>query len=199
MVIQGLLVLTTFASVVQILAAGAALWIFKRIDWKNFLGLTVFPCLGGLYYYFHSPQFHFWVKENYGELIFYNISWDQWVVGLMYLAVWLGGLSGLIQGRLKPEGGAVFILTGVMLTYAWLSLAGIHRQAVEPSGGFEFNFRHLMYLTPAGLIGAALWAAELGQAWKNYRWKRINLSIILGGLLALRILNVLPLIVGWYL
>jgi len=192
-----LMAITAIFSLAQIVIVSGLLWLLGERRWREYILLTVIPCIICLFYYLHAPRYRFWFDPINPplKLITTCVPKEQMIIFGMYAVVFfiftfIAPRPLLLRGsKVKEEGKIFFGLMALMFAAAGALLIIFKMGDTGGPEGFAIASRYFVYLTPVGIIAVTLFSIHLCQIFKENSWMRINLYILFGGLLILRFLK----------
>jgi len=116
---------------------------------------------------------------------------------MFYAAIMLGGI--LVRFRLRPGAGAVpfsneglayLFFSALMIIFAAAILVMFKLQEAGKMIGFQISNRYFMFLTPVGIIATVLFSLDMFRACRGRFWLQAGITVILGGMLAFRVMKV---------
>lgn len=184
-----LLCLTVSLGVVQTVLGSALLFLLSGRDLRLHGWATVLPVSVGMFYGLQAPRYVFNLPQNWPALV-----WDNFPIE--YFLVFAAGMVVLWTDRkkqdpLRPQLGLT-LLTIVMLMAACAIIAVLAVLSDPAHQRFEIASRYFVFLSPLSIMVCLMMAMELLNFFWGSRWVTVNVYVILGGLLILRLLRVLP-------
>ena len=198
-----LLSFTVVISIVQVFLVSLALWLFKERRWQRYVGLTLLPAAVSVFYYFHSPQYHFVFSNTISQLIGASLPKDRMLILVLY-PLFLGWYYWRDKGKVSVsdgfwrEGTSFLFLSALMVLSAIAVLLKLKMSVVEGRPGFQVSNRYLIYLTPVGIIGVTLFSIHILRAFQKNKWAKLILILVFAGLLLLRAMRTYGQLQGIY-
>jgi hypothetical protein len=187
-----LLSLSAIFGVLQILVVSALLWILKERRWQCYVLLTAVPlALSLISYSTRNVKFALWFREGPWELILQAVPGEYFILLAVSGALMVRSLM-TAKGAFPPYWGLAggTLLAGAVIMGFFKLVAG------DGSRGFAISSRYFIFLLPAVILAVTLAAADLWRLFKNDRWMRMNVLLLVGGLLAVRLLETYISILG---
>ena len=184
--IHGMLAFTNILSVIQIAGASVFLWIFKQKKFNDYIWAAVVPLLICAMYYDPSLSSSFVVKGN-------PFGLEETVVHREWMYVFL--IYGIFLGFGRNAQHKHFVLFVTALIVASSGMVAYYKFAGHGDGRL-FAHRYLLYLVPITIMGLTCLVADIFRVFKHDRWICTMLTIILGGLLLIRLLRTYMLVLG---
>lgn len=181
--VHWLMALTITLSVVQIIAVGAALWMFRRPRLIWYVLLVLVPVGICAYYYIHTRHNPYFFIDGPVALINANIPKDRFFIIFISAAVLIlqcRGKKCMAHLEIKYLVFLLLLLGGFGLVLLKLNLA----QAADHKG-FQVPSRYFLPLLPAGVVGTVLFSVYLVSAFPSRVW-RAALMVILAAFLVFR-------------
>ncbi|MDO8675105.1 MAG: hypothetical protein Q7K71_03170 [Candidatus Omnitrophota bacterium] len=189
--IHWLLALTSIISAVQITAAGAVLWMFRRPRLLWYVPLVLLPLGICGFYYIHSPQYLSYFVDGPVALINANISKDRLFFIFMSALVLIVQCRGKDwKAHLEIKYLAFFLL---MLGGFGLLLLKLKYGQGEGQKILQISNRYFLSLTPAGIVGTVLLSEYLIRAFPSRVWRAAAI-VILAGFLVFRAYRTIQLV-----
>ena len=196
---------TVIMSIVQVVVVSVVLWLFKDRNWKRYIGLTIIPSLISIFYYSRAIKFQFSFPNTPIQLIGASIPKDRVLILVLY-AVFLGGYylyeknkTPRIKDKLHKEGTAFLVLTMLMLLSAIVVIIRCKMSLVHGRIGFPVSNRHVIYLTPIGIIAVTLFSIHFYRTFADHKWARILMILAFCGLLIFRVIRTYGQLQGLYI
>ena len=181
-----LLSLAVVFGVVQVLIVSILLYMFHEKELTKYFFSAILPLGIGSFYYFHSPKYNFILPRDWASLIFDNVPLE-WL--LIVSGFGVAAALGFFSGQKEKAGVNFGIFTGATLT-AVLALIGILGFKYNPHHeSFEISSRYFVFLAAVGTVGVSLFSIVLFRHFAQSRWMKLNLAVVLGGLLLLRLIR----------
>lgn len=177
MVVHWLLALTSMVSAVQIMAAGAALWIYKRREPSLYLPLIIIPLGICCFYYFRAPHYQFFLDVSPLVLISDNIPIYRLFV-ILVTAVFLIFRYRSENWSAKIEIKYLIFLL-LMLASFWLVLLKMKLSQPPGHNGFGVCNRYFMSLIPASIVSTVLYSVYLMRIFPSKIWALLVAAFML--------------------
>ncbi len=183
-----LLSFTLVLGAVQAVQASLTLWLFHKRRLPRYFGLAVVPVAIAFFYYERSPKFKFWFDEGPVQLILHNVPLEYWILLVIFAALLLFfKISPKMKNISKDRDACYFIFAIAMSMVAAALLMHLKWKAIpQGEGGFAVSYRYFLFLVPLSAIAVTLAVKNLWQWFKNDPLMRLNIGILVGGLLLLR-------------
>ena len=190
-------------SLTSVFGAAQAIWgsilIFlrdKRVFVKDFLTLLLVPALIGIFYYLQAPKYLLRVG-NFMELIYSNVSLERLVIlGMCAIVIFI------LRNRLAKTFVEAFTYLLVffigLLSLAACLIAFYKAQHVAGQQGFELASRYFVYLAPISSLLVMVALMCVLRIFGKSVWKRLNICLILLGLIVVEALRTYSFLVGYY-
>ncbi len=178
-----LLALTSIIGAVQIVAAGAVLWMFRRPKLLWYVPLVLIPVGICGFYYIHSPQYLSYFVDGPAALINANIPKDRLFFIFMAALVLIFQCRGKNWKAYLEIKYLVFLL--LMLGAFGLLLLKLKHGQPEGPRVLQVSNRYFLSLTPTGIVGIVLFSEYLVRAFPSKVW-RAAVFVILAGFLVFR-------------
>lgn len=176
-VVHWLLALTTFFSVVQILAAGTVLWIFQRRGTWWLVPMVLVPLGTCGFYYVHAPHYNFYFVNGPLALINANIPKDRLFMIFMIAIIFIIQRRGQDwKSHLEIKYLAFLLL---MLGAFGLMLLKLKYGQTQGPGSFQISSRYFLSLVPAGIMGVVLFSEYFLRAFPSRTWKLAAMAILI--------------------
>ena len=174
--IHWLLALTSTASAVQIMAAGAVLGMFHRPKLLWYVPLVLLPVGICGYYYIQAPHYSFYFVDGPLALINANIPKDRFFFIFMSALVLIFQCRGKnCMGYLEIKYLVFFLL---MLGAFGLLLAKLKYAQAQGGQGLQISNRYFLSLTPGGIVATVLLSEYLIRAFPTRVWKAAAVVIL---------------------
>ena len=193
-VVNWLLAFTVIFSVVQNLAVCGVLWLWGRRRLRDHILLLLVPFGIAMFYYVHSPKYHFWFAEGFDKLLGAALPIDRLGTIMLALGVWAISKAGWFKRFFAPPQKtqvnvlSAGLLFGVIVYVGCLAV--LYKFKIDARGymdGFQVSNRYFMVLAPTGIFLTSFAAYYLAVTpkgiVKNGAW------ILLAVLLLFRILR----------
>lgn len=164
-IIKGLIVshwllsITVVFSVITNIAVSVILWQNGMRKIKYHVLLLLVPTVSSLFYYFHAPQYQFFIKNGAMKLLGANLAVDRMFIIACALFFWFLAQRHSLKKWFHPItpsghlqfgtiiGFGVMVLAGCVAVYLKLKMGqSLHAE------GFEVSNRYFMLLTPIGIM-----------------------------------------------
>ncbi len=178
-----LLAFASIISAVQIIAAGAVLWMFHRPRLLWYVPLVLLPLGICGFYYIHVPYSPSFFVDGPAALINANIPKDRLLFIFMSALVLIFQCRGKnCMAYLEIKYLAFFLL--MLGAFGLLLLKLKYGQAVGRQG-MQISNRYFLSLTPTGIVGTVLLSEYLIRAFPSRVW-RVAAVVILAAFLVFR-------------
>jgi len=191
-----LLSLTITLGLAQIVILSFLLWIIHDRSLRRHLFLTSIPVSICLFYYFITPKTltKYYPLSDPGSLLYACVG-KGWVSFFFIYTIVLIGYF-FYKKMKSPENnfigdqntfsiGRVFlVLTGLMYFFAGIILAMLMSRIAPPQEAAHYiHERYFLFLVPVAIVSITIFSVEIFRFLKKNKWMRINIVILLGGLL----------------
>ncbi len=192
--VHWLLSLTVIFSVIQHIAVCVVLWLWGRRQWKEYIALLLIPTGIALFYYAHSPKYHFWFAEGFDKLLGAALPVDRLGLIILALCVWALSQAAWFKRWFDPIHKVQFNVLAAGLLFGTIIYAGclavLYKFKMGQYGymeGFQVSNRYFMALAPTGIFVTTFAAYYLAVIPKGVLKK--GAWILLAVLLLYRILR----------
>ena len=189
--IHWLLALASVISAIQIMAAGAVLWMFLRPKLLWYVPLVLLPLGICGFYYIHAPQYPSHFVDGPVALVNANIPKDRlFFIFVTALVLIFQCWRKNWKARLEIKYLAFFLL---MLGGFGLLLLKLKYGQGEGQKILQISNRYFLSLTPAGIVGTVLLSEYLIRAFPSRAWRAAAI-VILAGFLVFRAYRTIQLV-----
>ncbi len=186
-----LLALASVISAVQIMAAGAVLWMFHRSRPLWHVPLVLIPLGICGFYYIHAPHGPAYFVDGPAALISANLPKDRLFFIFMAALVLIFQCRGKDwKAHLEIKYLVFFLL---MLGGFGLLLLKLKYGQVQGQEGLQISNRYFLSLTPTGIVGTVLLSEYLIRAFPSRVW-RATAIVILAAFLVFRFQRMIQLV-----
>ncbi len=198
--IHVLLALTSVAAAIQITLVSLSLWLWKERKKERFIFLFFLPLALILFYQFRAPHFQYQMAGNPLEMIYSNLPLDR--VGLIFGFILLAYVQRYFKlcslSTLKAhQEQIIYLIYAILLFLAVLGVVGLFVW-INHYQGFVITPRYFIFLSGVGMFATIFSSLGLWRMFKEDPWMRINILIVLVGLLAVRFLRAYMYTIGQY-
>ncbi len=179
--VHWLMALTISLGIIQILAAGVALWMFHRPKLLWYIPLVLIPLGICGFYYLHAPHYPLFFVDGPVALISANIPKDRlFIIFMSAVVLFLQCRRKNTMARLEIK-YLVFLL--LLLGGFGLVLFTLKYGQAEGQHGFRISSRYFLPLLPMGTVGTVLFSVYLVSAFPSRVWRAAAIMILAGFLL----------------
>jgi hypothetical protein len=162
----------------------------------KFVGILAVPVGIGSFYLWHAPKYPFRVG-NAMDLILMNVSMDRLLVlagCVLFIACYPPWRKNLMQ---NAENCLILFFLGLLMMSLTLILF-YYLQHVPGQQGFELASRYFVNLAPVSTL-ILIWMAARGlNSFLKDGWVRMNIYLMLVGLIMIESLRTYTLLMGFY-
>ncbi len=192
-VVHALLSLTVVFGVMQAVVASGLLWLFKEKRLSQYLWLTAFPVVTGLFYYLGAPKYHFWFADGGPcQLLLTCVPAEYFLIGAVGAVFLVFSHAAGKRPAKEADGGRglayAFFLLMFLPAFVVLGLFQMS-QVTDHQQGFEISHRYLIYLTAVSIIAINVCCLDVFRALKDRPWLRLNVLVVVTGLLLISFLK----------
>jgi len=189
---------TVVFGLVQVLIATFFMFICGERDWRHYVVLTIIPISICVFYYFHTSPFYFWFTSPPISMIYANIPQEWLVLIIVYVFYICIHTFQTLKGKRQGIRACIksiwqersFIYVSLLVIMAGFALLGYFKLIeVTDRGRFAVVWRYFVFLAPVGVITVVLISIDLMRSFQKYKWIQLNIIIVLGGTLLLRLIK----------
>lgn len=154
-----LLSLTVIFSIIQNTAVCLILWVWGHKRLRDHVLLGGIPTAIVMFYYTHSPKYHFWFAEGFDKLLGASLPLDRLGLILLALCVWALAQAPWFKKWFTAVPKAQVNILGAALIFGAIIYAGciavlykFKMDAYPYMEGFQVSNRYFMVLAPAGIF-----------------------------------------------
>ncbi len=190
MLTHGLLSLTIAFGAVQSVVAAACLWLAGRGRWGRVFGLLIVPCAIAAFYFKQSPQFKYWFKDGPVLLMLQNVPLEYVILFVLCLAAGYY-LKSKAAGSQESLARGYLPFAVLMLLSACFVLGYLKMKAHSGTEGFAISGRYFLFLIPVVTLALVFMIRDVWQRLNHDALLRLNVIVIVAGLLLLRVIKAL--------
>lgn len=196
-IVHCLLSLTSAFGMLQAVLVAMLYFFFKRSHQiSRYLWILCIPLALGLFYQYQAPKYQFHVGDMI-SLLSMHLSLDR----LIFLSVYLSCVFVIPNWRRQwvsmAENCVVLFFFGLLL--ACVSLIMYYQSLhVPPDVGFGLAPRYFINLAPVGSLAIILSAHRALVHFKDDRWARFNVHLLLVGLILIEAIRTGTFMIGFY-
>jgi hypothetical protein len=185
-VINVLLALTVVVGIVPVAIVSIMLYILRARSLTATVLSTILPIGITAFYYSQGPKYNFLLPQDWSNLIFDNLS-AEWLLLLLGFSIIVAFRK--ISHREKIPALSFAIFTAMMLSVALALIWYLNYKYDASHESFQISSRYFIFLAGTGMVAVTLFGVEAIQFYYRDRWLKMNLIMILVGILILRLIR----------
>ncbi len=192
-IVNILLSLTVVVGIVPVVIVSFMLYALRVRSLTGAIGATILPIGITAFYYSHGPTYNFLLPQDWSNLIFDNLS-AEWLLLLLGFSIIVAFRK--ISHREKIPALSFAVFTAMMLIIALALLWYLNFKYNPSHESFQISSRYFVFLAGTGMVAVTLFGVEAIQFYYRDRWLKINLIMILVGVLILRLIRTYAQVTG---